>query len=168
MDGGVTARAPLNFTTLGGSDPDTTYGLAGGMRVGGGKRQACGSRRELGGTVPSPTLRLGRETAPGRGGQANASVCSDLNLCSQCWLRGVILCAPRIGRRVPIWRRPHPGRDQAGTTRSQQSWGRQEGAVKITSPSRGLISLPFVSAKATWTLSERESRCQGFTDLFSF
>lgn len=46
--------------------------------------------------------------------------------------------------------------------------GWQEGAVKITSSSWGLISLPFVSAKATWMLSERESRCQGFTDLFSF
>lgn len=36
------------------------------------------------------------------------------------------------------------------------------------SPSRGPIPLPFASAQATWTLSERESCCQGFTDLFSF
>lgn len=85
---------PPSLTSLGGSDPDTVSGLAGGKRVGEGKAsvwQPVGT----GGTVPLPTLRLGRETAPRREGQTKASVRSDLNLCSQRWLEGVILCTPR-------------------------------------------------------------------------
>lgn len=105
-------------------------------------------------------LHLGRETALGREGQAEASVCSDLNPCSQCCLRGVTLCTrPESVSMFP-----------SGGGHIQQGPGRAHarGGCENPSPSRGLISLPFTSAQATWMLSERESCCQGFTDLFSF
>lgn len=88
-----------------------------------------------GDTVPSSALRLGRETAPGREGQADASIRSDLNRGRQRWLHGV----PKISWRVPIWRQPHPSRDQTLTA----ELGRHEGAVKITSPFAGAEFAPF-------------------------
>lgn len=106
-----------------------------------------GERAGAGGTVPLLTLHWGRETAPGREGQAGASVRSHLNLCSQCWLQGAILFPPETRQCVPIRRWVHPSRDQARDHMLTAELGRQEGAVKITSLLRGLILLPFVSTE---------------------
>jgi len=111
------AELPPSLTPLGGSELDTVSGLA--------RREARCRGRRAAGTVPSPALRLGRETAPGREGQADTSVRSDLNLCSQCWLQGVVLCAPQNQSACSHRRWPRPGRDHTLAA----ALGRQEGGL---------------------------------------
>lgn len=135
------------LTPLGGSDPDTASGLAGGKRVAGGKVSAW-QLAGAGGTVPSPTLRLGGETAPRREGQADASIRSDLNLQPVLAVRCHPLCPPKLVSVFPSRGGGVPaGTRQGPHTHSKAGAAGGGGPVKITSPLRGPILLPFVSAK---------------------